>query len=169
MSTAPPAAPDPCFDPSVCLGVQELADANAKLENANTTLEIVKVKVAELNAKVQELEREFTVAVEDKEAAIALSERCQRKLELANRLITALASEGECSISAHVWVGVWRGGHRGGVAQRHVQGLVHGSWRHASMHSASYSLMLDDDVDKYMFDFNKILDQSARTFWLGND
>jgi len=33
--------------------------------------------------------------VDDKEAAIRESERCQRKLELANRLITALASEGE--------------------------------------------------------------------------
>jgi hypothetical protein len=35
------------------------------------------------------------VATEDKEGAIRESERCQRKLELANRLITALASEGE--------------------------------------------------------------------------
>jgi hypothetical protein len=39
--------------------------------------------------------RHMQVATEDKEAAIRESERCQRKLELANRLITALASEGE--------------------------------------------------------------------------
>jgi dynein heavy chain len=52
--------------------------------------------VAELNAKVQELEAQFNAAVEDKEAAIKESERCQLKLQLANRLINALASEGEC-------------------------------------------------------------------------
>ena len=34
-------------------------------------------------------------AIDDKEAAINESARCARKLELANRLITALASEGE--------------------------------------------------------------------------
>jgi len=52
------------------------------------------LQVAELNAKVQELETQFNVAVEDKEAAIRESERCQLKLQLANRLINALASEG---------------------------------------------------------------------------
>lgn len=52
------------------------------------------LQVAELNAKVQELEAQFNVAVEDKEAAIRESERCQLKLQLANRLINALASEG---------------------------------------------------------------------------
>lgn len=53
------------------------------------------LQVAELNAKVQELEAQFNAAVEDKEAAIRESERCQLKLQLANRLINALASEGE--------------------------------------------------------------------------
>lgn len=53
------------------------------------------MQVAELNAKVQELEAQFNHAVEDKEAAIRESERCQLKLQLANRLINALASEGE--------------------------------------------------------------------------
>ena len=51
-------------------------------------------KVAELNAKVQELEAQFNAAVDDKNAAIRESERCQLKLQLANRLISALASEG---------------------------------------------------------------------------
>ena len=74
---------------------QELAAANAKLEEANTTLAQVQIKVAELNAKVAELERQFKEAVDEKEAAIKEAARCQRKLELANRLITALASEGE--------------------------------------------------------------------------
>lgn len=52
------------------------------------------MQVAELNAKVQELEAQFNNAVEVKEAAIKESERCQLKLQLANRLINALASEG---------------------------------------------------------------------------
>lgn len=55
----------------------------------------VGVQVAELNAKVEELEKQFNAATEDKEAAIKESERCQLKLQLANRLINALASEGE--------------------------------------------------------------------------
>ncbi|CAD7704939.1 unnamed protein product [Ostreobium quekettii] len=74
---------------------QELAEANAKLEEANTTLAAVQEKVALLNAQVQKLEAEFNEAVEEKEAAIQLSEKCQTKLDLANRLINALASEGE--------------------------------------------------------------------------
>eukprot|EP00878_Enallax_costatus_P012531 GHUV01013087.1.p1 GENE.GHUV01013087.1~~GHUV01013087.1.p1 ORF type:complete len:2750 (+),score=1040.15 GHUV01013087.1:633-8882(+) len=74
---------------------QELAAANAKLQEANTLLAAVQQKVAELNAKVEELEKQFNAAVEDKEAAIKESERCQLKLQLANRLINALASEGE--------------------------------------------------------------------------
>jgi len=40
---------------------QELAAANAKLEEANVTLTQVQEKVAELNAKVQELEAQFKV------------------------------------------------------------------------------------------------------------
>jgi dynein heavy chain len=52
------------------------------------------MQVAELNAKVQDLEAQFDHAVQDKEATIRESERCQLKLQLANRLINALASEG---------------------------------------------------------------------------
>lgn len=52
--------------------------------------------MAELNAKVQDLEAQYNAAVDDKNAAIRESERCQLKLQLANRLISALASEGEC-------------------------------------------------------------------------
>ncbi|KAI8464229.1 MAG: flagellar alpha dynein [Monoraphidium minutum] len=74
---------------------QELAVANAKLQDANTMLAAVQQKVAELNAMVQELESQFNAAVDDKNAAIREAERCQLKLQLANRLINALASEGE--------------------------------------------------------------------------
>jgi outer membrane murein-binding lipoprotein Lpp len=51
-------------------------------------------QVAELNAQVKVLEDQYNAAVEDKESAIQESERCQLKLKLANRLISALASEG---------------------------------------------------------------------------
>jgi hypothetical protein len=68
--------------------------ANARLQEANTMLAAVQQKVAELNAEVQALEAQFAAAVDDKNAAIRESERCQLKLQLANRLISALASEG---------------------------------------------------------------------------
>ncbi|DBA86689.1 TPA: Dynein alpha chain, flagellar outer arm [Trebouxia sp. C0004] len=73
----------------------ELAGANDKLAAANTTLKQVQDKVALLNAQVQELEDQYNKALAEKNAAIAESERCQRKLGLANRLIAALASEGD--------------------------------------------------------------------------
>ncbi len=56
---------------------QELAAANAKLEEANVTLAAVQEKVAALNAKVQELEAQFKAATDDKEAAI----RCAQRME----------------------------------------------------------------------------------------
>lgn len=75
----------------------ELAEANAKLAEANELLASVQARVAELNAQVQELESQFKAANDEKEAAILESEKCQRKLDLANRLINALASEGTWS------------------------------------------------------------------------
>ena len=74
---------------------QELAAANAMLEEANTKLSAVQTKVAELNAQVAQLEDEFNMALKEKEDAIAESEHCQMKLDLANRLINALGSEGD--------------------------------------------------------------------------
>jgi dynein heavy chain, axonemal len=74
---------------------QELREANEKLSNANETLTVVMAKVAALNAMVADLEAQFDAANKDKNDAIAEQERCDRKLSLANRLITALASEGE--------------------------------------------------------------------------
>jgi dynein heavy chain len=44
--------------------------------------------------QVRQLEEQFAAAVAEKEDAIRQSEHCQLKLQLANRLITALASEG---------------------------------------------------------------------------
>ena len=74
---------------------RELAEANAMLEDANTKLSAVQTKVAELNAQVAQLEEEFSTALNEKESAIAESELCQKKLDLANRLINALGSEGD--------------------------------------------------------------------------
>ena len=73
----------------------ELAEANEKLHNANETLTSVMAKVAELNAMVADLEAQFDAANKDKDDAIKEQEHCDRKLSYANRLITALASEGE--------------------------------------------------------------------------
>ena len=76
---------------------QELAEANAKLEGANTQLKDVRAKVKALNEMVADLEAQFNKAIADKEAAILESERCKTKLALANRLINALAA------SAALW------------------------------------------------------------------
>ncbi|KAK9867723.1 hypothetical protein WJX84_004647 [Apatococcus fuscideae] len=73
----------------------ELAAANGKLNDANATLKTVQDKVAGLNAQVRSLEEAYSKALAEKNGAIAESERCQLKLSLANRLITALASEGQ--------------------------------------------------------------------------
>ncbi|GAB4813657.1 hypothetical protein N2152v2_000703 [Parachlorella kessleri] len=73
----------------------ELAEANAKLEAANTQLREVEEKVSALNMRVNELEEKFAKAAAEKSAASMELESCQRRLGLANRLITALASEGE--------------------------------------------------------------------------
>lgn len=87
-----------CRDPT---GVQMRAhcamwlSACARLEASTSgPLPLTPPQVAELNAKVQDLESQYNAAVEDKNAAIRESERCQLKLALANRLIAALASEG---------------------------------------------------------------------------
>lgn len=66
-----------------------------KLQEADEQLQKVKARVAELNQQVAELEEQFNIAINDKESAIQESERCQVKLDLANRLINALASEGK--------------------------------------------------------------------------
>lgn len=48
--------------------------------------------MAALNAQLAALEEQYAAAVADKDAAVAQAEACQRKLDLANRLIAALAS-----------------------------------------------------------------------------
>ena len=70
-----------------------LAEAQAQLSDANTKLAIVTAEVAELQAMLAGLEKEFEDAVNEKNSVIAEAEKCASKLDLANRLVNALASE----------------------------------------------------------------------------
>jgi dynein heavy chain len=74
---------------------QELAAANARLAEAGEQLAAVQARKRELDARVAELEARAKVAIDDRDAALAEQKRCALKLELAGRLIAALASEGE--------------------------------------------------------------------------
>ena len=58
-------------------------------------------KKAEAEATVAELEAQYDAAVEEKEDVIAEAEQCERKLGLAQRLMTALGSEGARWKQAH--------------------------------------------------------------------
>jgi dynein heavy chain, axonemal len=71
-----------------------LAEANARLESASSKLKVVKDLVAELQAKLAKLTEEFNVANKEKQDAIDIVERGQKKLGLATRLTNALGSEG---------------------------------------------------------------------------
>ena len=52
----------------------------------------MRAKVAALNEQLAQLEQQYAAAAAEQDAAVAQSEACQRKLDLANRLIAALAS-----------------------------------------------------------------------------
>jgi dynein heavy chain len=72
-----------------------LAEANATLDAANAKLVAVEALVADLNAKLATLTVELNAADAEKAAAIDVAAKGQLKLELANRLTNALASENE--------------------------------------------------------------------------
>ena len=72
---------------------QALAQAHEDLASANTKLEEVTTMVAELQSQLATLEKEFADAVDDKNKVIAEAEKCAQKLDLANRLVGALAAE----------------------------------------------------------------------------
>ncbi|KAL8448487.1 hypothetical protein Emed_003748 [Eimeria media] len=71
-----------------------LAEATKQLEEANTKLVAVQELVAELEAKLGKLVAEFDSAIAEKNAVEAEAEKCQRKLDLAQRLMRSLGSEG---------------------------------------------------------------------------
>lgn len=70
-----------------------LAEAEQQLSNANNKLAEVIKRVADLKAQLAELESEFARVTKEKEDTIAASAKMKKKLEMAQRLIAALASE----------------------------------------------------------------------------
>ena len=72
---------------------QSLREANEQLETANARLDAVNQKVAELQATLDKLTSELNAANAEKDKAVALVEAGQQKLDLANRLTSALADE----------------------------------------------------------------------------
>jgi dynein heavy chain len=73
---------------AVAKAQQELADANEKKAR-------VDAEVAELNAMLKVLMDAFNKAMNEKETAIAESLKCEKKLSMAQRLVSALGSEQE--------------------------------------------------------------------------
>eukprot|EP00002_Diphylleia_rotans_P022035 TRINITY_DN430_c0_g2_i1.p1 TRINITY_DN430_c0_g2~~TRINITY_DN430_c0_g2_i1.p1 ORF type:complete len:4080 (+),score=854.57 TRINITY_DN430_c0_g2_i1:199-12438(+) len=70
-----------------------LSEAQTQLEQATTKLSQVQALVADLNEQLANLETEYNQAVNERNAVIAEAERCRNKLDLAQRLVRALASE----------------------------------------------------------------------------
>ena len=70
-----------------------LQEANEQLEEANSTLKVVMDKVAELESKLAKLTAELNAANAEKQEAMDAVEKGQKKLDLAQRLTNALASE----------------------------------------------------------------------------
>eukprot|EP00899_Mesostigma_viride_P021711 jgi/Mesvir1/29541/Mv05860-RA.1 len=70
-----------------------LAEAEHQLADANEKLQAVLPRVEQLRAKLAELEEEYRLAMEDKRAVEEEAANCQRKLDLATRLMRSLASE----------------------------------------------------------------------------
>jgi dynein heavy chain len=69
--------------------------ATAELDAAIAAKNAALAKKAEAEGIVAELEAQFNAAVAEKEAVMAEAEACERKLGLAQRLMSALGSEGE--------------------------------------------------------------------------
>jgi dynein heavy chain len=63
------------------------------LAAANEKKEQVDALVADLNAKLQVLLDQFNIVMKEKNDAMAAAEKCERKMNLAQRLVGALGSE----------------------------------------------------------------------------
>lgn len=72
-----------------------LKEATEKLEEATIKLNQIEEVVRKLNEELAKLTSDFDKAVAEKNAAIKEAERCARRLNLAQRLVTALASEND--------------------------------------------------------------------------
>eukprot|EP01028_Stygiella_incarcerata_P003513 TRINITY_DN1708_c0_g1_i1.p1 TRINITY_DN1708_c0_g1~~TRINITY_DN1708_c0_g1_i1.p1 ORF type:complete len:4499 (-),score=1316.34 TRINITY_DN1708_c0_g1_i1:2775-16271(-) len=69
------------------------AEAKAQLDAANTKLRAVKARVAELQETLTKLENQYKEANDERMAVQKQAERTQQRLDLAQRLVGALASE----------------------------------------------------------------------------
>jgi dynein heavy chain, axonemal len=72
-----------------------VAEAEVQLAEAMATKKEYEDLVAELTAKLAVLQAAFDKANADKEEAEATAARCVRRLDLAQRLVSALGAEGE--------------------------------------------------------------------------
>jgi dynein heavy chain len=70
-----------------------VAEAKATLAAANEKKEQVDALVADLNSKLQVLLDQFNIVMKEKNDAMAAAEKCERKMNLAQRLVGALGSE----------------------------------------------------------------------------
>jgi len=70
-----------------------VAEAKATLEGATEKLTEVNALVADLKEKLGVLQANFDKAMNEKETAMREAAKCESKLSLANRLVSALGSE----------------------------------------------------------------------------
>jgi dynein heavy chain len=68
-------------------------EGNEKLAAANAKKAEVDALVAKLNSELQVLLDTYNAAMKEKNDAIAAAEKCERKMSLATRLVSALGSE----------------------------------------------------------------------------
>ncbi|PHJ14940.1 dynein heavy chain family protein [Cystoisospora suis] len=71
-----------------------LEEATQQLEEANAKLAVVQKLVAELEEKLGKLVAEYDEAIAEKNAVEAEANKCKSKLDMAQRLMNALGSEG---------------------------------------------------------------------------
>lgn len=72
---------------------QAVREGTEKLNAANEKKAQVDALVAKLNSELQVLLDSFNAAMKEKNDAIAAAEKCERKMNLATRLVAALGSE----------------------------------------------------------------------------
>lgn len=70
-----------------------MREGNEKLAAANVKKAEVDALVAKLNSELQVLLDTYNAAMKEKNDAIAAAEKCERKMSLATRLVSALGSE----------------------------------------------------------------------------
>ncbi|KAL0241591.1 hypothetical protein GEMRC1_006826 [Eukaryota sp. GEM-RC1] len=72
---------------------QRLAEANAQLDESRAKLAAVTAKVEKLERRLKALQDQFEEATSQKNEVIAIAQKTQERLQLANRLVNGLSSE----------------------------------------------------------------------------